>query len=265
MPTFPVTGPVLAEVRIASGRLDTRAEAGRTTVDVSVTPLDATDAARDAAARTTVEMHGDRLVVKTPDNNAGWLRKRSASVKIVIGLPENSGLELRMASADATLAGTYNAVDVHTASGDVSLDGATGDVTADAASGDVRVGRVGGSLKLNTASGDLRADSIDGGVTVHSASGDVTIGTVGNGLKVNTASGDVRIGALRAGAAKVTCASGDVTVGVPAGTSVWMDVHSMSGRVRSDLDPSNAPEGGQAHVSLSLRSMSGDVTITRAA
>lgn len=265
MPTFPVTGPVHAEIRIGSGHVDSRTEAGRTSVDVSVTPLDSTDAAREAAARTTVEMHGDRLVVKTPDHNGGWLRKRHSSVKIVVELPENSGLELRTASADAYLAGTYNTVDVHTASGDVSLDHTTGDVTADAASGDVRITRVGGSLNLKTASGDLRADSVDGGVTVHSASGDITVGTVGNGLKINTASGDVRIGAFRAGAANVVCASGDVTLGVPAGTSVWMDLHSLSGRVRSDLAPSDAPEGGQAHVSLSLRTLSGDVSIVRAA
>jgi DUF4097 and DUF4098 domain-containing protein YvlB len=263
---FPVTGTIEAEFRLAGGRIETTTQNGLTTATVTVEPMDGSDASREAAERTTVEMHGTRLTVKAPEiETTGWLRGgRSAKIMVTAALPAGSSMELRSASADATLHGVYGAVAVHTASGDAFVETVTGDLTVQAASGDTNAGHVGGDLKVDSASGDLHAEQVDGTVVVHTASGDVEVGAVGNGAKANTASGDITITKLIHGHAKINSASGDIEVGVGTGTGVYMDIVSMSGRARSDLDTSPAPvNGNNPEVTLHLRSMSGDITVKR--
>lgn len=262
---FPVTGPIETEFRLSDGRVETTTQNGLTTATVTVEPLDGSDASREAAQRTTVEMVGNRLTVKAPDmGTTGWLRGRRAKISVTATLPAESRVELRTASADATLHGVYGQVAVNTASGDAFVETVTGDLTVNAASGDVRAIHVAGDLKVNSASGDLNAETVDGTVTVHTASGDVEVGAIGNGAKANTASGDITIAKLVRGNARINSASGDIEVGVASGAGVYMDVSSMSGRARSELDTSSAPaNGNDPEVTLHLRSMSGDITVKR--
>ena len=59
--------------------------------------------------------------------------------------------------------------------------------------------------------------------------------------------------------ASVKSVSGDINVGVVAGTKVWLDVNSMSGDTSSDLDPSDAPaplpEPTRARVTLTVQAV----------
>ena len=263
---FPVTGAIEAEFRLADGRIETTTPAGLTTATVTVEPMDGSEASREAAERTTVEMHDKRLTVKAPDiGTTGWLRgRRSAKIVVTVALPADSRVEVRSASADATLYGTYRDVSIHTASGDAFVQNVTGDLTANAASGDIKAGHVGGDMKVNSASGDLVAKQVDGTIVVHTASGDVHIEEVGRGAKANTASGDITIIKLVRGNAKINSASGDIEIGVGVGTGVYMDISSMSGRARSDLDTSHTPvSSADPDVTLHVRSMSGDITVKR--
>jgi hypothetical protein len=63
----------------------------------------------------------------------------------------------------------------------------------------------------------------------------------------------------------VSCVSGDVRVATRPGLALWIDVQSVSGSVSSDLEVGEAPGGGDAQVELRVRTVSGDVRITRAA
>lgn len=263
MHEFPSTGPVTAEVRLGDGLLEIAAEP-RETVTVTVEAMDDTDASRDAAGRTTVELRGSKLVVHSPEAGGGWLRRRSARVRVTVRVPVDSSAELKIASADAACTGTLRTVSANLASGDLALDQVTGGVSINTASGDVRIGHVGGDLKVNSASGDLTVGAVDGAVQAHSASGHIAVARVGANVRANTASGDVKIGEAYQGSVKVNSASGDLSVGVTTGTGVWMDITSMSGRARSELDAGAAPADGGAVLSLHLRSMSGDITVHRA-
>src|SRR5262245_54426998 len=139
---FPVTGAIEAEFRLADGRVEATTQAGLAAATVTVEPMDGSEASREAAERTTVEMHGKRLTVKAPDiGTTGWLRgRRGAKIMITATLPAESSVELRTASADATLHGVYHDVAVHTASGDAFVETVNGDLTVNAASGDVNAG-----------------------------------------------------------------------------------------------------------------------------
>jgi hypothetical protein len=58
--------------------------------------------------------------------------------------------------------------------------------------------------------------------------------------------------------------SGGVRVGVAQGVAALLDLHSVSGRVRSELDAAGAPVDGEKHIELSLSTVSGNVSVARA-
>jgi DUF4097 and DUF4098 domain-containing protein YvlB len=122
---------------------------------------------------------------------------------------------------------------------------------------------VGGQLRLNSASGDLTAQTVNGEVTAHAASGDVEIEQAGAGVNATTASGDIRIGAASRGAIRANTVSGDVSVGVIAGTGVWLDLTTMSGSTRSDLAMEDTTPAATQDLSLQVRTVSGDIDVHR--
>jgi hypothetical protein len=261
MSEFACPGPVTVDVRVGSGAVDLYAEP-RETAEVEVTPYDNTDAAREAASETRVELSGDTLVIAAPEAS-GWLFRRLPRVRVVARVPESSTGYVKVASADATCHGVWSQVKVNTASGDVHVDSVTGDLSVNSASGDVRAGRVDGGLSVNTASGDVKAKHVAGSVEVKGASADVEVDDLGGDLRSNTASGDVRVGAARRGTVRVNSASGDVSVGVVSGVGVWMDLNTLSGRTSSDLDMSGDSPPASHDLTVQVRTMSGDINIHR--
>lgn len=169
---------------------------------------------------------------------------------------------LHAASADVRCSGEFGSLDIRTASGDVTAQQAAGPVSISTASGDIRLDEAAGEVRLNTASGDASVRRARGDVTVNSASGDLLIGRAEGSAKVRSASGDVRIECMTAGRGEVTTVSGDVSVAVPAGVGVYLDLSAMTGDVRSDLAP--ADSDGDAELSLHCRSISGDVHVIHA-
>ena len=260
---FAAAGPAPAlEVRNFAGSVtvDGREDASEVTVEVE--PLDS--AAEGQLDRVEVSASESRIRVSAPERRL-W---RSPSFAVRIVAPAGIDARVETASASADLRGRLGRVRLTTASGDASVEACA-------------------SLKVRTASGDTRADSVDGRATVGAASGDVRIGRVGTGVDVRTASGDVSvdestgdvavgtasgdvsIGTVHSGAVKVRTASGDVEIGVVPGQRVWLELSSVSGRMDSQLageDPEDMAGADEpAAVTLSLKSMSGDLRIRRAA
>jgi hypothetical protein len=262
MPEFPRSEPVTADVRLAGGSLDVYAEP-RDTVAVEVTPYDSSDASREAAENTRVELSGDTLLIAAPEAG-GWLLRRSPKVRVNARVPSGSTGRLRVASADVTCHGEWAQVKLNTASGDAYVEHVTGDLSVNSASGDVRAAKVDGRLTVNTASGDISARQVAGGVEAKSASGDVEVDDAGGEVSVKTASGDTHVRAARRGSIRVSTVSGDTSVGVVTGTAVWMDLNTMSGRTRSDLDMAAGTGQPPGHdLTVQVRSVSGDIELHR--
>jgi DUF4097 and DUF4098 domain-containing protein YvlB len=231
---FPATDPIDLQIRVPAGDVTVRAAAtqtARVTLSGAERTLDAT----------RVEFENGVLSVIAPDRPR---LGRTADVDVTVEMPEGSSCVAHTASADVRCTGELSSLDVHTASGDVSAERVSGLARATTASGDVHVGEA----------GEVDADS---------ASGDVTIGQVSGPVQVSTASGDVRIDAASGSRAEAKSASGDINIAVTPGIGVYLDLSTMSGTVSSELDP--AEETGGADMTLSCRTLSGDVQVTRAA
>jgi DUF4097 and DUF4098 domain-containing protein YvlB len=259
MREFDCPQPVTLQAKITAGSLSVTAEP-RDTATVEVEPWEDDETSRDAADRTVVGLRGDTLVVETPDRV--W--RRTGRVRVRIHVPEDTKLKVKVAAADAVLAGRYGDSVLDAASGDVELGHVAGWLRAHTASGDVRVERVDGQVAMDSASGDIRLGYAGGDVTVQSASGDIRVGQAEASVRVKTASGDLHLDSVRRGEARLSSASGDVEVGVPAGTSVWLDLSTVGGTTRSDLQQmAGAPAGGTPDLSLHVSTASGDIDLRR--
>ena len=207
------------------------------------------------AAEVVVELEGpnedDALIEQRRDEIIVQLEQKrflgpARDHRLVIRAPHDVAVEANVASADIGGVGRYGSLRINSASGDVSFQ-EVGDIEINTASGDVELGRVGGQGKVRSASGDVELSELEGD------------------LRVQTASGDLRLGSVSAGKLTLQSASGDVEVGITRGSTVWMDVSSMSGDTSCELDSRDEPPAaGKPLVELRATTMSGDVTITRA-
>jgi DUF4097 and DUF4098 domain-containing protein YvlB len=259
MSEFPCSGPINLSVRLAAGAIDVVAEE-RDTATVTVEPYDATGG---AAAETQVEMRGDTLIVRAPDTGRGRAWRHSARLRISIRVPTGSSAQVRAASAATNCQGEYGSASLSSASGSCAIERVTGDLTVDTASGDVRVGTVGGALRVGGASSRVTAGYVGGDARVNTASGDIGLDEAAGSVRVETASGAVTLGLVRRGEIRAEAVSGRVSVGVAAGTGVWLDVRTLSGQTSSDLHVGGeAPPTGH-DLELRVRTVSGAIDIHR--
>ncbi len=237
---FPATGSVDLQVRIPAGCVTVRATDTQTATVTLETERPGGRAERFLDA-TRVEFDQGALSVIAPERLG---IARGGSLDVTVEVPTGSSCLVHTASADLRCTGELSSLDVHTASGDVSAERVSGVARATTASGGVYIGEA-------------------GEVDANSASGDVTIGQASGPVQVSTASGDVSIRAASGSRTEAKSASGDISVAVTPGIGVYLDLSTLSGTASSELDP--AEQTGGADMTLSCRTLSGDVQVTRAA
>ena len=257
--TFSTAQPLTLRLRNPAGDVEiTASDTTETTVEV----IPRGHSAQDPAERTRVELSADgtRLDVEAPERRFG----STAKLGMIVQLPAGSRVDVGTASADLVCHGRLGRLDAATASGDIAADEIDGNAGIKTASGDVVVGGVSGDVDCKTASGDLRLGSAGGNCRSMSASGNVELGACGGEVSARTASGDVAVRQVERGSVQISTMSGDVKVGVRRGVTVWLDLSTMSGRTRSDLEHQDTPPSDDSAVlSISVRTMSGDIALQR--
>ncbi len=261
-----VAGRVALDVTLSAGRIEVEAGDHAQTV-VTLSPLNDSAATLAAIEDATVEVRGKgdgaRLVVQVKGRRHG----SSTKVLVRIECPEGGDLNARTASADVEARGRLGSVTVVTASGDLQLDEVDGSVAVKSASGDVNLAAAHGELNIKNASGDVAAGRLASGGKIRTASGDVHVRESSGPLSIHSASGDLQIDAVDEGKIVFHSASGNLLIGVRRGSTLRLDARSMSGRIDSEIELGDGPEGesnGGQHVDVHAVSMSGDVLVKRA-
>ena len=267
---FETPRPVL--LYVGTGRGSVRVHATDTTQSsVSVTGRD--------ADHVQVDHDGDRISVVAPRQRTGFLPGDSALV-VEVTVPSGSDLVVRTGSADVTVSGAVGSAQVRSGSGDVRLDAVSGPTSIETGSGNVTLDDVRGELRVKSGSGDVRIARAESTVAVSTGSGDVEIGSLDSPASVKTGSGDLQvlearadvglatgsgdlvIGTASRGRFEARGASGDVRIGIPAGTPVWTDLFTLSGEIRSGVAGAGEPRDGADHVELRAKTVSGDIVLT---
>jgi DUF4097 and DUF4098 domain-containing protein YvlB len=280
--SFGTPHPVLVFVHSEVGLIAITAHR-QATSDVSLSAD--TPGGKELIGRATVvfrpRLGRDVLIVKVPrQHGMKFLRRDGVSVHVHV--PEESDVRVISASADVELNGSLGRTNVKTASGAFTADDVA-DLRAKTASGDIEVDTVIGALRMQSAAGDLRCVRVDGPASVTTVSGDIEIGSAGAQLDVRLTSGDIRLGevtgdltvavvsgnvkvlSVTEGTTNIRTVSGRIEVGVARGSTLHLDAESMSGSVHSDIPLEDGPSAGGAdpRIDLTLRTVSGDVLVTR--
>jgi DUF4097 and DUF4098 domain-containing protein YvlB len=237
------------DVNVKSGSVSIRsATSGRIAVDI------------DAADRADwlVAANGDLVTIEPPRGRL-WTR----SARVFVEVPAGADVDVRAASADVSLVGSFGTSRIRVASGDVDV-GSVERLDATSASGQLRVDAATSDAACRTASGDVEVGSVDGRLSVTTASGDVRVARASDDVEISTATGDVRVGRYDGSDLVVKTTTGRVAVGLPSGIRVQPDLSTLSGHTRLPAPSSDVHHGDRRVVRVSLRTISGDIDITRA-
>lgn len=257
---FPATDPIDLLVEVTTGSVRIAAEPTQT-ITVDVRPSRPGQQGDELAAEVRVDFADGRLEIVEPRQRHSWLRF-SSGLDVRVTLPAGSRCWVSTATADVRVTGELASLNAKTASGAIMADSVTGEVDVNTASGKVRISDVGSRVSANSASGAIDIDRVGGDLEVNNVSGKVVIGQAEANATVNNASGRVRIGSLARGQAEIVTVSGEIKVHVAKGTGVYLDMTSLSGRVTSELEPSESSD--QVDLHLRCRSISGAIRVARA-
>ena len=267
---FPAIGPIRARIRVRAS-------------DVTITATETSEVSvrligdDDLAERSHVDLAGDVLEIDVPQVRTGIFSGFGSKLHVEVILPVGSSVLAKSGSGDLSTAGGLAEVELRSGSGDLQVSAADR-VIANTGSGDARVDRA-TAVEASAGSGTVSVGTAED-VGARTGSGDILVDRAAN-LRGSTGSGDLRIGetnmaTLRSGSGSIhvklvrsgevgaSSASGGVTVGVADGTPTLLDCQAVSGRVRSELEPSGEPGEGEDSVVLRLRSASGSITVLRA-
>ncbi len=149
--------------------------------------------------------------------------------------------------------------------GDISVDRATAHAEITAGSGDVRVGALDTTAVIKNSNGDTWVGVAGGELRLNAANGDIAVAEAHAGVGAKSANGDVRLGDVARGSVVLETKIGELEVGIRQGSAAWLDVSSHTGRVRNELEASEAPDAAADSVRVRARTTIGDIVIERAA
>lgn len=225
----------------------------------------------------TFRVVAGELVVDAPKHSL----RRSQEVRVRVETPKPIGARIKTGSGDIVATLPLTEPRLETGSGDIRLDRADGTSTAGTGSGDIRIAHTTGQTRLNTGSGDIEVSRTDALVAASTGSGDVRIGDasgpvtikVGSGdiwiervlghSVATSGSGDVRVDRAEGPSVRAETARGDVHIGVPDGLPTYLDLKTVTGSIRCDLEPGEQPAEGDPSLLLRARTVSGDINVVR--
>jgi DUF4097 and DUF4098 domain-containing protein YvlB len=280
MPTFDTPQPISATLSLGFVVGNVRISASdRTDTTVDVRPIDSSSKADlKVAEQTRIEYTDGRLVVNAPKLRSLFGRK--GGIDVTIELPSGSRLQGETAMGELRCDGRLGECRFKTAYGEIRLDqagvvnlkSASGDVTVDhadggaevtASNGAVRIRRIDGPAMVKNSNGDSWIGEVTGDLRLNAANGGITVDQAHAGVTAKTANGSVRIGEVTRGAVTLETAAGTLEVGIRAGTAAWLDLNTVSGRVRNELAASAGPDNAEETVEVRARTYVGDIIIRR--
>ncbi len=273
MDVFDTPGSVSLRFKLPSGRVVvTTADQPQTSVELVPTGRRGSDAIENVEV-TCYERAGGHVITVEEKDQFRWGPIRiswGGDVEVRVVCPPGADLELSAGSTDLRVNGELGEVSANSASGDIRLQTVTKKLEVKTASGDITVDAAEAGGSVVTVSGDVGIRRSERELSARSVSGDVRIGKVRAPLQLSTTSGDVDLESVEAGEVRLQSVSGDIRIGVGRGTRVYIDAASISGDLGSEIGldddepPSPEQEPGEV-VPLHVKTVSGDVTIVRAA
>jgi hypothetical protein len=265
--SFPISGPIGLHVRIAHGAVTVETADDLTEASVHI-ETDKNGA--ELLAETAVEVRGSTLVVHAPRQGGifdlplfgGWRSGRGLEVKVV--LPTGSDVKIATLDAPIRIPGRVGDADLAFGSAEAAVREVAGDLRLRFGSGSAKAVSVSGSVQLRSGSGNAQLGEVHGDLNCGCGSGDLQVRVVHGTVRSRCGSGTARLNEVY-GDVDLVSGSGGLEIGLPTGVAAKLDVHTGSGRVRTDLPIEDTPRESKSKITVRARTGSGDVRLFRAA
>lgn len=265
--SFPVSGRIGLHVRVARGAVTVETADDLTEASVHI---ETDKHGADLLAETLVELRGSTLVVHAPRQGGlfdlplfGGLRGgRGLDVKVVV--PTGSDVKIATLDAPIRIPGEVGDADLAFASGEAAVRDVNGDLRLRFGSGSAKAVRVNGSVQVRSGSGNAQLGEVHGDLNSGCGSGDLQVRKAHGSVRSRCGSGNARLNEVY-GDVDVVSGSGGLEIGLPTGVTARLDVHTGSGKVRSELPIEDAPREAKSKITVRARTGSGDVRLFRAA
>lgn len=265
--TFPITGPINLVVRIGHGAVTVETADELAEASVRIT---ADKQASELLAQAVVEMRGTALVVHAPRQGGlfdlpvfgGWRNQRGLDVHVVV--PSGTNVKISTFTAPIRIPGRVGDADLAFGSGEAAVRNVDGDLRVRYGSGTAKAVQVRGSVQVRSGSGDVELGEIGGNLNCGCGSGDLQARVVRGIVRSRCGSGSARLGEVH-GDVDLASGSGGLEIGLPAGVSAELDVHTGSGRVDTELPIESSPTPSNTPIRVRARTGSGNVRLFRAA
>src|SRR5262249_31094000 len=119
------------------------------------------------------------------------------------------------------------AVDLTSASGDVTVDQAGGGAEIAASNGAVNIRRIDGPASVKNSNRAGGIGEVTGDLVFSGANGGLTVDRAHASITAKTANGGIRIGEVSRGAVTLQTAAGSLDVGIRTGTAAWLDINTV--------------------------------------
>jgi hypothetical protein len=265
--TFPLEGPINLLVRIGHGSVTVDTEDDLTEARVTLQP--GKDAA-DLYAMTAVLMRGRTLTVAAPRQGGIFdfpmfgNRRANRGLAVHVVVPSGTAVKISTFTAPIVVTGRVGGADIAFGHAEAGLREVDGDLRLRYGSGSAKAVQVSGSVQVRSGSGTARFGEIGGGLTAGCGSGDLEVRVVHGAVHSRSGSGTATLHKVH-GDVDLASGSGGVDIGLPAGLTAQLDVHTGSGQVRSELPIEDQPRTGKGAITVRARTGSGDVRLFRAA
>ncbi|MGW1742755.1 hypothetical protein ACWCPQ_28560 [Nocardia sp. NPDC001965] len=123
----------------------------------------------------------------------------------------------------------------------------------------------GSRLRGTAAVGRLLAIGGLGRCELEVAAGDIIVEGPRDSVTAKVAKGDIRIGEAARGVLRLETSTGELEVGISAGSAVHLEADALHGTVRNDMGPAGTGTRGGEVVQVRARNSFGDIIIRHAA
>ncbi len=212
--------------------------------------------------RLEFQVDDDRTLLEVIYPRAG----RSEASHLVVKVPEQSSLEVRVVSASIDVEGVNGRQRLNSVSGDIETELAGSDLEAESVSGDLDVEGSGAPsiVSLKTVSGSIEASALDGELEAGTVSGRIEVNAgLLDRARLGTTSGRMTLegGLASGGRYDISSTSGRVNVRLDHDADLDLDLQSFAGDIENCFGLESKREGYSPERSLRFRSGAGDRTV----
>jgi hypothetical protein len=284
MPTFETPQPIAVTVDVFVGHVEVVAS-DRTDTVVEVRPSDpAKKEDVRGAQETEIDFAAGNLAVKGP---TGWKMYapprawRTPSIDVTIEVPAGSRLrgtasvcrfvvtgelgqcELKTSVGDLQL-DQAGPVELHTSSGNITVDRVLGRATITTSTGIVRIREINGSAVVKNSNGDSTIREAAGDVAVNAANGNIIVERPLGSVTAKSANGNIRIGDASRGTLRLETSLGEMEVGIHPGSAAYLDLNTKFGTLQNLMETADQPVQDEETVHVYARSSLGNIIIRHA-